>query len=1013
MTKTQLANRSGLGRATVSEAFRPDGRLPSAKTVAALARALGIPAHALLELRRTAASGAGSAVNAGPVLGKPVEDWEPHSLEVHPAGSTANGQEAGALEDRILPGYVHREHDCVLAAAVQEATEGHSRMVVLVGSSSTGKTRACWEAVQPLAGTGWRLWHPFDPTRAEAALEDLSRVQPRTVVWLNEAQHYLDSQSAGERIAAALHHLLTDPARGPVLILGTLWPEYARQYTALPTSNGSDSHSRVRELIAGRTVSVPNSFDAAALDRAADLADSGDRLLADALTRARADGRVTQDLAGAPQLLHRYEHGTAAARALLEAAMDARRLGLGLHLSQPFLTDAAADYLTDVDYDQLTEDWAEAAYAELARLVHGKQAPLRRVNPRPERRRPQGPSAPSPTPAGPVFRLADYLEQHGRAVRRLLCPPASFWHAGHTHLTRVDDLKALATAAQRRHRLQWAHHLTCRAADAGDADALVYLSRFRERSGQHEAAEALAAQAAQAGDTRALAQLARAREKAGSKERAEALAQQAAGAGDGRALLRLAHVREQSGNRDGAEHLYREAAAAGSTEAMIQLMRIRREAGDARGAEEAGWQAVRAGSEQALVQLVRIWQENGREQKAEALARRAAAAGQLGALTDLALTREKSGDRQGGEALARYALDLGSPAALAELVWVREEAGDHATADDFARQAAAAGNTQVLLSLMREREKAGDKKGAEALARHATDLSDRRSSGDHPLEGRGTAHLRGVAAADWRAPASHETYALLALARLREQAGDDVDAEGLFQQAADAGDIEALASLARLRDKAGEHAKAEALARRAAAAGNAGALIHLARSRERDAELAAAAVLFQQAVDAGSRRTLADLARVRDKAGDRTGAETLVLDAAHSGNVHPLRELVRTWEKAGDYAAAETLSVRAADAGNIYALLDLAVTRGTAGDHTGAQSLLRRAADAGSAHAMFELAQKRERAGDHAGAETLARQAADTGSVGSVSNSNTFRTYARRQWPYGLDPDGTPTPPWT
>ncbi|MEV6482807.1 helix-turn-helix transcriptional regulator [Streptomyces sp. NPDC051576] len=989
LTKTQLADQSGLGRATVSEAFRPDGRLPSAKTVAALAQAFGVPAHALLELQRTAAGAAGSAVDEGPGLGKPVEDWEPHSLEVHPAGSTANGQEAGALEDRILPGYVHREHDRVLAAAVQEAAKGHCRMVVLVGSSSTGKTRACWEAVQPLAGTGWRLWHPFDPTRAEAALEDLSRVEPRTVVWLNEAQHYLDSQSSGERIAAALHHLLTDSARGPVLILGTLWPEYARQYTALPTTDGSDSHSRVRELLAGRTVSVPDTFDAAALDHAADLANSGDRLLADALTRARADGRVTQDLAGAPQLLHRYEHGTAAARALLEAAMDARCLGLGLHLSQPFLTAAAADYLTDVDYDQLTEDWAEAAYAELARLVHGKQAPLRRVSPRPQRRRPQ---APSPTPAGLVFRLADYLEQHGRTVRQLLCPPASFWDAGHTHLTRVDDLKALATAAQRRHRLQWAHHLTGRAADAGDADALVYLSRFRERSGQHVEAETLATQAAEAGDTRALAQLARAREKAGGKERAEALARRAAGAGDGRALLRLAHVREQSGNRDGAERLYLEAAAAGSTEAMIQLMRIRREAGDARGAEEAGWQAVRAGSEQALVQLARIWHEDGHEEKAEALARRAAAAGKLRALTDLALTREKSGDQQGGEALARYALDLGSPAALAELVWIREEAGDHAAADDFARQTAAAGNPQALVRLMLEREEAGDTKGAEALARHATDLSRRRSSGDPPLKGRGTAHLKSVPAANWRAPASHETYALLALARQRERAGDDVGAEGLFQQAADAGDIEALASLVRIRDKAGEHARAEALAQRAAAAGNPRALTHLARSRERDAEWAAAEVLFQQAVDAGSRSTLADVARVRDKAGDRTGAETLVLNAAHSGDLHPLRELVRTWERAEDHAAAETLSARAADAGITYALLDLAVTRGTAGDDAGSQSLLRRAADAGSAHAMFELAQTRARAGDHAGAETLARQAADTGSLGSVSNSNTFRT---------------------
>ena len=42
---------------------------------------------------------------------------------------------------------------------------------------------------------GWRLWHPFDPTRAEAAQEDLHRVEPHTVVWLNEAQHYLGDQA--------------------------------------------------------------------------------------------------------------------------------------------------------------------------------------------------------------------------------------------------------------------------------------------------------------------------------------------------------------------------------------------------------------------------------------------------------------------------------------------------------------------------------------------------------------------------------------------------------------------------------------------------------------------------------------------------------------------------------------------------------------------------------------------------------------------------------------------------
>jgi hypothetical protein len=115
--------------------------------------------------------------------------------------------------------------------------------------------------------------------------------------------------------------------------------------------------------------------------------------------------------------------------------MDARRLGVGLNLPQAFLTDAAPDYLHDTDWDQFTDDWAEQAYAEFAQQVHGKQAPLSRATPRPQRHQP-GPSTSAKVPPAqsewPVFRLADYLEQHGRLTRRALCPAASFWHAAHT-----------------------------------------------------------------------------------------------------------------------------------------------------------------------------------------------------------------------------------------------------------------------------------------------------------------------------------------------------------------------------------------------------------------------------------------------------------------------------------------------------------------------------------------------------------------------------------------------------
>ncbi|WP_046702970.1 helix-turn-helix transcriptional regulator, partial [Streptomyces europaeiscabiei] len=379
MDRKDLVARSGLGRTTVWEALQAGEPVPSVKTVAALARALKLPVEELRALQRDAAGGGGEKRLAP---GRPIAEYDPHSLEVHPAGPSTLAPGNDAPQAGELPGYVERAHDRVLAQAVQDAAAGRSRMVVLVGSSSTGKTRACWEAVQPLVGKGWRLWHPFEPTHAEAALDNLHRVAPRSVVWLNEAQHYLEDREAGKRIAAALYSLLTSPERSPVLVLGTLWPEHARRYTALPSPGEEDPYSRVRELLSGRTLTVPDTFDTQALATAAALARDGDRLLADALTRAGTHGRVAQDLAGAPELLNRYKQATPAARALLEAAMDARRLGVGLHLLQAFLTDAAADYLHDTDWNQLTNDWAEKAYAELAEPVHGKQAPLHSTTPR-------------------------------------------------------------------------------------------------------------------------------------------------------------------------------------------------------------------------------------------------------------------------------------------------------------------------------------------------------------------------------------------------------------------------------------------------------------------------------------------------------------------------------------------------------------------------------------------------------------------------------------------------------
>ena len=135
----------------------------------------------------------------GPCSGRPGNgrdtDWvaagevrDPVALEVHRPVQPDIPQVLPAL-----PAYVPREHDGALARWCGGG-RGHSGIAVLVGGSSTGKTRACWEALELLrARREWRLWHPIDPSRPEAALRELPAIGPRTVVWLNEAQLYLDT----------------------------------------------------------------------------------------------------------------------------------------------------------------------------------------------------------------------------------------------------------------------------------------------------------------------------------------------------------------------------------------------------------------------------------------------------------------------------------------------------------------------------------------------------------------------------------------------------------------------------------------------------------------------------------------------------------------------------------------------------------------------------------------------------------------------------------------------------
>ncbi|MFF8177757.1 hypothetical protein [Streptomyces chartreusis] len=391
-------------------------------------------------------------------------------LGVHPALDT------GGASDRfgILPAYIPRDHDRRLKAVVNDAAAGRSGIVVLVGGSSTGKTRALWEALGELPDS-WRLWHPLSPTAPDATLAALADIAPKTVVWLNEAQHYLDPDPLGEQVAAGLRVLLNDPSRAPVLVLGTLWPEH---WDTLTTRTSPDRHAGARELLGGHKIDVPDAFTAADLA----VLDTCDPRLAQAAQHAKGT-QITQYLAGVPSLMDRYHAARGATLALIHAAMDARRLGAGLHLPLDWLADAAPGYLDDDEYHTLDANWLTQALAYVTTPCNGIPAILTLVTtsgPRNQRtrRRPAEHGTPASQPArsdkGPLYLLADYLEQHSRHQRAEIIPPIDFWTAA-AHHAHPADLATLGDAAGDRGLYRDAAQLHKHATTHGDPQAALTL----------------------------------------------------------------------------------------------------------------------------------------------------------------------------------------------------------------------------------------------------------------------------------------------------------------------------------------------------------------------------------------------------------------------------------------------------------------------------------------------------------------------------------------------------------
>ena len=130
------------------------------------------------------------------------------------------------------------------------------------------------------------------------------------------------------------------------------------------------------------------------------------------------------------------------------------------------------------------------------------------------------------------------------------------------------------------------------------------------------------------------------------------------------------------------------------------------------------------------------------------------------------------------------------------------------------------------------------------------------------------------------------------------------------------------------------------------------------------------------------------------------------------------------YSERGEYEKSKELLRDAVSAGAKDALVELADVLRQTGEEDSIEDLVQQITHLGDSSSYILLAHLRYRAGEVEKTQSLTRQAADAGVFPDTFFSDGVEPWLREGaepwlvdnmttwWPYGLDPDGTPTKPW-
>ncbi|MFC4048972.1 tetratricopeptide repeat protein [Actinomadura syzygii] len=522
------------------------------------------------------------------------------------------------------------------------------RMVLLTGPSAAGKTRAAFEVIRRLDRRG--PLRLLVPVRpgSPAELAEAGVRLSDTVIWLDDLETYL---GRGGLDRATLDRL-ANPADGGsrVLVVATMRAQARRALEEAPGSLPPEVRQALNAFV---QVRVRPELTAAERANAEGL--RGDERIAAALDAAGDRAvRLAEYLAGGPAALDRWQRGRdgehVRGAAVVSAAVHARAAGHLGAFGEASLRALSELFVPAEDARPGDSDFADALEWATTR-EDDVAACLNRVD-------------------DGLYQPFDYLVDQVQAADEDM--PAPVWDAV-CDLLAPEDALPFAGAAHRAGRLPVAERALRAALDVRPdrGELLCPLGSLLWDDGRVSEAEPLFRRACDAGD------------------------------GDGANSLGLLHALR--GDTGEAERLYRLGVARGSAEARNNLGMLLTDR------DEAEVLFRRAAAEEvaeAMNNLALLLAETNRREEAETWFGNAVAAGLLAATVNLGVLLMEDGRYE--EASARFweAVE-GTPAALNNLGVLRAHLGESFWAEEALKPAVAAGLREAARNLDRLRTREG------------------------------------------------------------------------------------------------------------------------------------------------------------------------------------------------------------------------------------------------------------------------------------------------------------------